>query len=135
MASFILKYRLSELNLSDQYEVSSAALESSTAGEDIYDKAKEQLDLHHIPYTPHKAHKLTMSEYLGADYVLVMELYQKIEIRRNMSSSCIGKVHTLLEYASNTHDIEDPFYTRDFAKAFEEINEGINSFIKEIIAK
>ncbi len=135
MGMFILRKRLKELNLSDQYEVKSAALESSTAGEDMYPKAKEQLDIHNIPYTLHSAHKLTLAEYLSADYVLVMEKYQKIEIKRNFSSTHIGKVCLLADFTDSPKDIDDPFYNRDFAKAYSEIEKGVEGFISSEILK
>ncbi len=134
MGMFILRNRLKELHLENEYEVKSAALESSTAGEDMYPESKKQLDEHHIPYSTHSAHKLTLSEYLLADYILVMEKYQKIDIKRKMSSAHIEKVHALLEYTSDPRDIDDPFYTRDFAKAYEDVSKGIEGFIqKEIL--
>lgn len=134
MGMFILRNRLKELGLENEYDVKSAALESSTAGEDMYSESKKQLDEHHIPYTTHAAHKLTLPEYLAADYILVMERYQKIDIKRKMSSAHIEKVHTLLEYTDEPRDIDDPFYTRNFSKAYEDVSKGIEGFIvKEII--
>lgn len=135
LAMFLLRFRLKGLGLENEYEVTSAGLESSTAGEDMYDLSKEQLDLHSIPYGPHKAHKLALAEYLAADYVLVMERYQKIYIRRNMSSARIEKVHTLLEYTDEKRDIDDPFYTRDFVTAYSDIAKGIEGFLQKEIIK
>lgn len=136
MAMFILRKRLNDLNLNNEYIVKSAALEPSTSGEDIYPLAKKQLDLHNIPYETHAAHKLTLSEYLSADYILVMEKYQKIDIKRNMSSVHIEKVHQLLEFTDNPVDIDDPFYNKDFATAYSQIEKGIEGFISfEILKK
>ncbi len=135
MAMFILRKRLSDLNLTNEYIVKSAALESSTSGEDMYPLAKKQLDLHNIPYETHAAHKLTLSEYLSADYILVMEKYQKIDIKRNMSSAHIEKVCLLLDFTDDSRDIDDPFYNRDFAKAYSDIEKGIEGFISSEILK
>ncbi len=135
MAMFILRYRLKQLGLENEYEVKSAALESSTAGEDMYLFAKKQLDAHNIPYAEHSAHKLTLPEYLSADYILVMEKYQKIEIKRNMSSVHIEKVHQLLEFTDSPMDIDDPFANRDFATAYSQIEKGVEGFISSEILK
>ncbi len=135
LAMFLLRFRLKELGLENEYQVTSAGLESSTAGEDMYDLSKEQLNLHSIPFGTHKAHKLTVAEYVAADIVIVMERYQKIYIRRNMSSAHIEKVHTLLEYTDDKRDIDDPFYTRDFVTAYNDIAEGIEGFINKEVLK
>ncbi len=135
MAMFILRYRLEQLGLSDQYNVTSAALEHSTKGEDMYSEAKKQLDENHIPYSLHSAHPLTPREYLAQDYVLYMENYQKIEIKRMMSNNHPEKLHRLYDYTFVKKDIADPYYNRDFKTAFEEISEAIDWFIKTEIQK
>ena len=55
MAMFYLRYRLEQLGLQNEYEVTSAALEDSTKGQDMEPKAKEELDKAHIPYTIRKS--------------------------------------------------------------------------------
>lgn len=136
MAEFILKDRLTKLNLLDSFKVTSAALESSTDKEDIEVRAKEQLDLHNIPYTKHSAHKLTIPEFIEADYVIVMEKYQKILIKRILSSSTtINKVQRLMYYTDNDQDIIDPYFFNNFAEAYNNIEKGVDGFVKrEIIS-
>ena len=136
MGMFYLAKRLADLNLSSEYAVSSAALETSTTGEDMYGLSKEQLDKHMIPYGVHYAHKITMQEILNADYVLVMERYQKIDLKRMMSGTNVSKIHCLLEFTDDNRDIADPFYTRDFETAYLDIAKGVEGFInKEILTK
>lgn len=132
MAMFILRDKIQKLGLGDKYEVISAALESSTSGEDMYRESKKMLDENNIPYIKHTAHKITLGEYLSMDYILVMEKYQKIEIKRFVSDSNFSKVHCLSEY-SDEEDIQDPYYTRDFEKAYKDICLGIDGFLTKII--
>lgn len=135
MAMFILRYRLEQMGLSDKYNVTSAALEHSTKGEDMYIEAKKLLDENHIPYSLHSAHPLSPREYLVQDYVLYMENYQKIEIKRMMSNNHPEKLHRLYDYTCVKKDIADPYYSGDFRTAFEEISEAIDWFIKTEISK
>ena len=136
LAMFLLRYRIKELGLEEEYEVTSAGLESSTKNEDMHKKSKEQLDLHDIPYGPHKAHMLNPREYLEQDYVLYMENYQKITIKRMMSNNHPEKLHRLYDYTGEKRDIADPFYTGDFVTAYKDISEAIDNFIlTEIKAK
>lgn len=135
LAMFLLRYKLKERGLENEYEVTSAALESSTKGEDMYYESKKQLDLHHIPYEKHVAHMLIPREYLNQDYVLYMENYQKVEIKRMMSNKHTEKLHRLYDYTGFKKDIADPYYTRDFSTAYDEINEALDAFIQFILLK
>ena len=133
LAMFLLTYKLKQLGLEDKYEVTSAGLESSTAGEDMHEGSKKELNEHNIPFTTHSAHKLTLADYASADYVIVMEQYQKIKIKRFVSNVNVNKIHTLLEYTDEKRDIQDPYYTGDFKTAYEDIALGIEGFINKII--
>ncbi len=135
-AMFLLRYRLKELGLENEYEVFSAGLENSTAGEDMYIEAQEELQKHNIPFSLHAAHKITPKEYLEQDYVLCMENLQKIEIKRMMSHSHNEKLHRLYDYTGECRDIMDPFFTGDFPTAYSDIEKGVSAFVeKEILIK
>ncbi len=129
LAMFLLRYRIKEMGYEDEYEIISAGLETSTKGEDMHVESKKQLDLHNIPYGPHKAHMLSPREYLEQDFVLYMENYQKIAIRRMMSGNHPEKMHRLYDYTGEERDIADPFYTGDFKTAYDDISEAIDNFI------
>ncbi len=131
MVMFILRYRFRQLGLEDEYEVSSAALEASTEGFDMDSYAKDELDKNHIPYGLHSAHLITDEEFLNADYVLYMEDYHLFELRMMMSDDFTCKIVKLSEYSGNEEEIMDPNYTCDFKTAFEQINDGIDGFIRK----
>ncbi len=133
LAMFLLRYRLDQLGLLDQYEVISAGLESSTAGLDMHIGSKKELDKHNIPYSIHSAHKLTLADYASSDYVIVMEQYQKIKIKRFVSNVNVNKIHNLLEYTDQKRDIQDPYCTNDFETAYNDIALGIDGFINKVI--
>lgn len=135
MAEFILKDKLKKLNLLSSFKVTSAALESSTFDEDMDDRAKEQLNKHNIPFTKHSAHQLTIPEFMAADYVIVMEKYQKILIKRMLNSSKnLHKVERLLHYSDIDKDIIDPYFFHNFEEAYNNIEKGIDGLIeKELI--
>ncbi len=97
--------------------------------------SKAQLDLHKIPYSLHSAHKLSVKEYLSADYVITMENVQKIYIKRMMSGSKAEKLYRLYDFTGEKRDIADPYYTGDFAKAYEDISEGVDAFIQAVVLK
>lgn len=127
---FYLRYKLKELGLESEYEVTSAALEMSTKGMDMENQMKAELDKHNIPYTTHSAHKLNPREFLEQDYVLYMEAYQRIEISRIMSNNHMEKAHRLYDYTGVEKDILDPYMSGDYKTACDEIIEAVDAFIQ-----
>ncbi len=135
LAMFLLRFRLQERGLEEEFVVTSAGLEKSTQGEDMHEGSKRELDAHHVPYQKHEAHMLSPKEYLQQDYVIVMEGYQKIGIKRMMSGAHPEKLHRLLDFTPLKRDIADPYYTGDFATAYADISKGIDGFIEEVAKK
>ncbi len=46
-----------------------------------------------------------------------------------------GKIHLLLDYTDDPHDIDDPWYTGDFEKAYREIREGCTGYLRQFRIK
>lgn len=135
MGKYMLIKKLKELDKFDEIEVFSAGLEKSTQGSDMENQAKIELDKHSIPYDKHSAHMIRPREFLEMDYVLYMEDFHRIELSRIMSSRNMNKAHRLLDYTDDKRDIDDPYYTGDFITAYNDIDKGLDAFIKEEIIK
>ena len=43
--------------------------------------------------------------------------------------------HELLDYTDDPHDIDDPWYTGDFEKAYREIREGCTGYLRQFRIK
>jgi protein-tyrosine phosphatase len=133
-AEMLLRQKLSENHLENDYLVSSAGTVFDTAGQEIYLAAAEQLEKHKIPVFPHAAHHITLDEYNNAYLVIAMEEANLIEIKSYFRKPS-SKLHLLNEYASGaSQDILDPMVTGDFAVAYNEIANGIEgliSYLKE----
>lgn len=136
MGMFMLRNRLRQLGIEQEYDVVSAGLLESTKGEDMHPKCKAELEKAGIPFDVHAAHPLRPREFLEMDYVLYMEKYQKIEIKRMMNGRHMEKAHRILDYTDEPRDLADPYYTNDFDKAYQDLALGIQAFIdKEILGK
>ena len=44
-----------------------------------------------------------------------------------------GKVRLLLDYSDNPRDISDPWYTRDFRRAYDDIYEGCLALYEALV--
>lgn len=110
MAEYIFK-TMSNTN------IISRGLSNEEYGNDIYPPAKKVLNEHKIPFNKHFAKKITQEEYNNADYIIVMESYQIDYLYDNYGKK--DNIFTLLP-----KDIEDPWYTGNFNKVYNEIYEG-----------
>ena len=109
----------------NKYIVESRATSDEEIGNDIYYEAKNILDKYNIPYASHKARKITISDYNNFDIIVCFDDYNYRNIERITNDN--SKIIKLLD-----KDIEDPWYTRNFDKVYNEIYEGCIKLINKI---
>lgn len=118
MAEFILK------SLTDDY-VESRATSTEEIGNDIYPPVKEILRKNNIPFSKHSAKQITKKDYDNFDLIVCFDNYNLHNLNRMFTES--DKIIKLLD-----HDIDDPWYTRDFETAYNDIYEGCLKLIDKI---
>lgn len=135
MAEFIFKDIVKKEGLDRSFIIDSAATSSEEIGNGIYYLAKEKLDEMGIPYTNHRARKISKLDYEKYDYIIGMEQRNVDNIKWILGlKEDDKKVYKLLEFSDNPRDISDPWYTGNFTKAYNDILEGclgLLKFIKE----
>lgn len=113
MAEYICK------KLRPEIRCESAAVSYEEEGNDMYPKARRCLERHDVPYGRHRARRIQKKDYDRFDEIYVMDDYNMRNILRIMDDP-EDKIRKLRPY-----DIEDPWYTDNFDKVFEQIEEGI----------
>jgi protein-tyrosine phosphatase len=127
MAECIFKFMAEEAGAEDCFEVASAAVSTEETGNDIYPAAKTKLREHHIPYLHHEAHQITPDEYryfdkiICADYDNLAWLPSLVHEKPNSPFGPEEKVSLMMQWAGETRDVSDPWYTRDFEAAYQDI--------------
>ena len=111
------EYIFDSIDKNNKFDVYSSGLSNEEYGNDIYPPAKDILYKNNITIDNHFAHKITKEEFDSADYVVVMEEYHIERLKIMFGES--DKVIKLLD-----KDIEDPWYTGNFEKVYNEIYEG-----------
>lgn len=120
MAEYIFKYISN-----NKYRVESRATSLEEIGNDIYPNAKKVLDKHNIPYTKHEAKQITIDDYNNFDVIVCFDDYNIKNLERLIHDK--SKVIKLLDY-----DIDDPWYTRDFDRTYNEIYQGCLKLLKQM---
>ena len=124
MAEFILKQKLRNNNI-DNVIVESRATSYEEEGNDTYYKAKQVLDKKNIKYTKRESTRLEKEDLNKYDVIYYMDDSNLYNIKRILGES--NKYKKL-----STKDIEDPWYTNNFDKVFEEIDEACNKILDTI---
>ena len=131
-AQYILQDMVNRCGIAGDFLIESAAATTEEIGNPIYPPAKRVLERHSIPVLHHRARQITRKDAEDYDYLIYMERYHESDIRRVIGAEKMGKACRLLDFTQNPRDIEDPWYTGEFEKAFSEIYEGCRAFLETV---
>ena len=132
MAEMILKSILLEHNINNVM-VDSCATSSEEVGNPIYPLAYDKLVEKGIKVTEHIARKMTVDDYGKYDLIICMDNENINSILRIIGNDTNNKVHLLTEYTDYVKEIADPWYTRDFETAYNDIYNGCISLYERVI--
>lgn len=129
MAEYVMKHLA--LGRADIY-IESKAVSSEEIGNSIYPKAAATLKKYGIPFGNHRARRIERQDYNNFDYIIVMEQYNLPRLFNIIGDDVDNKVYRLLDFTETAGDIEDPWYTGNFDKVFEQITKGCKGLIQKI---
>ena len=136
MAEFVMKNLVEEEGLEDEFHIESAGSSVYDVGSPVYPQAKDCLRRNGITNseinskTSRGVVKRDKDDY---DYILVAEDDNLNGVLRVIGNEASGKVFKILDFAEDSKrkgkDIDDPWYTRNFDKAFDDIVLGCKGFL------
>lgn len=133
MAEAVLRELLRQKGMDDAYEIASAAISEEEWGNPIYPPAARTLRAHGIPYDAIRtARPMTASDYDRYDLIIGMDEANLRGIRRIAGCDPAGKIRLLMDYAGEHRSVADPWYTRDFETAYNDILTGCQALMKEL---
>lgn len=121
MAEFMMKDLVKKAGRQDQFHIESAGVSSEESGNDLYPPAQAKLREKGVPFTRHHARQITKADFSRFDVIYAMDA-SNLRTLLARAGKDAKKVHPLLENRS----VADPWYTGDFEKAYQDINEGIH---------
>lgn len=125
-------YLAQQRHVSGEFEVDSAALSSEEIGNGIYPPARRILVKHGVPCTEHRARQITPEDFETADLIIGMEWGHLKKLRALCPKERQAKLHLLLDFAERQGDIEDPWYTDDFDRAYRDILRGCEGLLRNL---
>ena len=134
MAELVFKQMVKERGLERSFSISSRATSDEEEGNSVYPPAMKILRAHGIE-GGHISRQLTKREVINADYVLVMDSGNLFDVLRLTGGACSDKVFKLCSFTSRPRDVADPWYTRDFERAFSDISDGCAGFLNYVLSE
>ena len=113
--------------------ISSAATTTDELGNDIYPNAKTELKRHGIPFERRGARQIRSDEYAYWDLIIAMDEENLSDIQYIIGSDPEKKVRLLMSFAGENKSVSDPWYTRNFARAYDDIYLGCEGLLMNLM--
>ena len=129
-----MKYLVQQAGVEEQFIISSAATTTEELGNDMYPNAKAELKLHGIPFSKRRARQINNSDYENWDLIIAMDQENLYDINYVVGNDPLKKVQLLMSFTGEKNrSVSDPWYTRDFARAYHDIYVGCEVLLKSIV--
>ena len=138
-AEFVFRQMVQDACVAHHFEIDSAATSREEIGNPIYPMALRTLEAHGIHGARHAARQVTPRDYDYYDLLVLMDQENLYGIRRIIPHDPEGKISLLLDHTDDTdrahhgRDVADPWYTRNFDAAWEDITVGCQALLKELM--
>lgn len=132
VAELVFKNIVEERGLSSSFCISSFGTSNCEEGSNIYPPAKHTLIMHGIAGN-HIAKQISLQDVINNDYILVMDSNNLFDLLRLTGGEFGDKIFKLRSFTDDPRDVADPWYTRDFDKAFADIEEGCRAFLEYLL--
>ena len=137
MAEFIMKDMLQRRGRADRVRVASCATSREEirgdVGKPVYPPARAELARHGISCSGKRAVQLTAQDYAAYDLLIGMDRANIRNMQRITGGDPDGKMCRLLEYAGESADVADPWYSDRFDIAYRDIYRGCEALILWIL--
>lgn len=143
MAEYVMKDLVRKAGLEGGFDITSGAVSDEEWFNPIYPPAQRKLREKGIAFGKHSAHKISRAEFDENDLVIVMDRsnlrwltrivgdYSEMEAGDSISGSGIkGKVHMMMEFAGQSRDVADPWYTGDFEQTYRDVLDGCSTLLR-----
>ncbi len=133
MAEFIMKKMLNDAGCGESFEIASAATSTEEIGNPVYPPAKKMLEAHGINCSGKTARQMKPDDYTHYDLLIGMDQENMYYMKRMYGSDSDKKLRLLLDDSDYPRDVADPWYTRDFQAAWDDIYEGCAALSRDLL--
>lgn len=132
MAEFVMKDLAEKAGIGDKVYIASAATSSEEIGSPVHRGTVRELEKRGISCAGKYAVRLEKSDYGYYDYIVGMDIFNLRNMLRLFGGDPENKVRLLMSFTGESRDVDDPWYTRDFATAYADIYAGCSALLKVV---
>ena len=132
MCEFVMKDLVRRAGLENEIFVASAACRRDEIGSDTYLGTREKLDEMGVPYEKRRAVQITKADYENYDFIVAMDMENMRDLDRLSGGDPQKKIHRLMEFAGESRDVADPWYTGDFDTTYMDVLKGCKALLKSL---
>lgn len=133
MAEFVFRTMAVDAGLSDHFIIASAATTDEEiwngCGNPVYPPVEQLLKAHGMDPDGKRAALLRRSDYSRYDYFIGMDEENLQDMKRIFHGDPAHKCSLLMDYTQNPRPVADPWYTRDFQKTWNDVDEGCRGLL------
>lgn len=129
LAEFVMKQMVRDRGIESDFLIASAATSTEELGNDIYPPMQEAMRRHGIEFEHRGARQVKRGELEDWDLLICMDRRNLKNLERMYKNQVKGRVSLLLSYAGRDDEVEDPWYSRDFEQAYEDVVEGCEGLL------
>jgi len=134
LAEFLFKDMVKKAGRENEFEIASCAVSDEEiyrgTGNPVYPPVKALLSALGISCEGKRARLLTAKDGEYYDFLLCMDESNERRAKRIVGEKNAAKCKKLLSLAGESGDVADPWYTRDFVAAKEDIERGLNALLQ-----
>jgi len=129
MAEFVMKDLVKKQGLEAEFYIASAATSAEEIGNGVHYGTRQKLAEVGISTAGKTAVQLKKSDYEKYDFIIGMESYNVVNMKRIIPKDEDKKICRLLDFGDKPRDIADPWYTGNFDITYEDVYEGCQAFL------
>jgi protein-tyrosine phosphatase len=132
MAECVFAHLAEKAGLADRFEIDSAAVSDEEIGNPIYPPARRKLEEKGVPVRPHRARRMTAADCAKFDLLIGMDEANRRSMAR-VERAAGEKIRLMLDFTVQPGEVSDPWYTRDFERAYRDILRGCEGLLARLI--
>lgn len=127
-----MKDIVKQKGLENEFLIRSAATSLEEIGNPVYPPARRILNSMGIDCSQKRAIRVTKQDYQKYDYLICMDKNNLRNLSFIIGDDSDNKVSRLLDFTNTPRDVADPWYTGDFDKTLEDVENGCEALFEHI---
>ena len=125
-----------ERGLSDSFHIDSAGEGYNIDGMSMSHGTIDELVAHKIPFDDNRlSRQFEPYDYELFDHIIAMDNENVESLREQTHDDPDRKISLLLSFTGEDREIDDPYYTGRYTKAFDEIYRGCEALLEKLLSE